>query len=142
MQSCCFYDRLMVVSKAYRLFHHPFSHPSFRSPQYLLLPFFHCFQMTILMRVLRGLAFHSSLSFQNPNPKYLSLLGFVTLVFSAFTFNPSFLSIHFVTVCIPLSSPMRSHGTCVLYGISSSVFHRQATILLSLLLAHTSRYEP
>ena len=42
------------------------------------------------------------LSFQNPNPRYLSLVGFVTFDLVAFTFNPSFFSIHFVTVAITL----------------------------------------
>lgn len=44
-----------------------------------------------------GFGFHFPPAlFQKLNPKYFVCVGLVTLLFSAFTFNPSFFSIYFV----------------------------------------------
>lgn len=50
------------------------------------------------------MVFHlpSLLSFQNPNPRYLNSPSLMTFVFVVLTFNPSFLSIQSVLVCITL----------------------------------------
>ena len=62
-----------------------------------------------------GLAFHPSLFFQKPKPRYLSLLGGVTLVLVAFTFTVAFTlkiygqNAYFELLALPKNTKGRFH---------------------------------
>ena len=88
VQSCYVSYNLIIVAKPLGLF-------SIYSGTFnFLLNFYNEFSCS--------LAFQLSFLFQNPNPKYFSFVGLITLNFVAFTFNPNFFSIHLVTKTITL----------------------------------------
>ena len=88
VQSCYVSYNLIIVAKPLGLF-------SIYSGTFnFLLNFYNEFSYS--------LAFQLSFLFQNPNPKYFSFVGLITLNFVAFTFNPNFFSIHLVTKTITL----------------------------------------
>ena len=88
LQSCYVSYNLIIVAKPLGLF-------SIYSGTFnFLLNFYNEFSCS--------LAFQLSFLFQNPNPKYFSFVGLISLNFVAFTFNLNFFSIHLVTKTITL----------------------------------------
>ena len=100
--------RVLFIFPILKLFIHPriswFSSAilwSIDTDQFLFVLAF-SFLSNLLMESLCGLAFHLSLSFQNPKPRYFRFIGFVTLDLLAFTLSPSFFSMNPVTLAITL----------------------------------------